>query len=82
MLVCHRHQQGTDPGQLNVLEGQLTWLVYIVGALIRGRISSASAESQEVIDGEFASRIFQVVQVRPRCFDSTQSIPVISCGPG
>mmetsp|Transcript_26690 Transcript_26690/g.50766 ORF Transcript_26690/g.50766 Transcript_26690/m.50766 type:complete len:1056 (-) Transcript_26690:229-3396(-) len=67
-----RHQPGTDPGQLNVLEGQLTWLVYIVGALIRGRISSASAESQEVIDGEFASRIFQVVQVMDTGFHTTR----------
>ena len=55
---------GTDASNLKILEGQLTWLVYIVGALIRGRISSASAESQEVIDGDLASRIFQLIQVR------------------
>eukprot|EP00983_Pelagomonas_calceolata_P110829 1159718-Pelagomonas_calceolata.AAC.3 len=35
------------PGpQLVVLEGQLTWLVYIIGSIIKGRLSSSSAESQ------------------------------------
>ena len=29
-----------------LLEGRLTWLVHIVGAIIRGRLSSSSAESQ------------------------------------
>jgi exportin-7 len=46
------------------MEGQLTWLVHIVGVIIRGRqTSSSSAESQEVIDGELAARIFQLIQV-------------------
>ena len=54
---------GGDRTQLTILEGQMTWLVYIVGALIRGRISSACADSQEVIDGELASRIFQLIKV-------------------
>ena len=31
---------------LAVMEGQLTWLVHLVGAIIRGRLSSSSAESQ------------------------------------
>ena len=34
------------PAALAILEGQLTWLVYIVGAIIKGRLSSTSAESQ------------------------------------
>lgn len=29
-----------------MMEGQLTWLVHLVGAIIRGRLSSSSAESQ------------------------------------
>ena len=58
-------QPGGDMTQLSILEGQMTWLVYIVGALIRGRISSSAADSQEVIDGELASRIFQLIKVRP-----------------
>eukprot|EP00271_Cylindrocystis_brebissonii_P005659 TRINITY_DN17835_c0_g2_i1.p1 TRINITY_DN17835_c0_g2~~TRINITY_DN17835_c0_g2_i1.p1 ORF type:complete len:1060 (+),score=142.88 TRINITY_DN17835_c0_g2_i1:716-3895(+) len=48
---------------LKVMEGQLTWLVHIIGAVIRGRLNSSSAESQEVIDGELAARVFQLIQV-------------------
>ena len=46
-----------------VIEGQLTWLVYIVGAVIRGRLSSSSAESQETIDGDLAARVFGLLQL-------------------
>ncbi len=59
-----RLQTGVDNKQLQAMEGQLTWLVHIVGAIIRGQqTSSSSAESQEVIDGELAARIFQLIQV-------------------
>lgn len=46
-----------------MLEGQLTWLVYIVGAIIKGRLSSSSAESQEAVDGDLAARVFQLLAV-------------------
>ncbi|MCO5579366.1 hypothetical protein L7F22_033221 [Adiantum nelumboides] len=50
--------------ELSVMEGRLTWLVHIIGAIIKGRQSSNSgAESQEIIDGELAARIFQLIQV-------------------
>ncbi len=49
--------------QLGVLEGQLSWLVYIVGAVTRGRLSSSSAESQEAVDGELALRVFQLIRL-------------------
>lgn len=48
---------------LGVLEGQLSWLVYIVGAVIRGRLASASAESHEAVDGELALRVFQLIRL-------------------
>ena len=35
-----------DSRSVALLEGQLTWLVHIVGAIIRGRLSSSSAETQ------------------------------------
>ena len=34
------------PDALAVCEGRLTWLVYIVGAVVRGRLSCSSAEPQ------------------------------------
>ncbi|KAH7288361.1 hypothetical protein KP509_31G023600 [Ceratopteris richardii] len=50
--------------ELSVMEGRLTWLVHIIGAIIKGRqSSSAGAESQEIIDGELAARVFQLIQV-------------------
>eukprot|EP00249_Psilotum_nudum_P023856 c29008_g1_i2 orf=146-1945(-) len=50
--------------ELNVMDGQLTWIVHIVGAIIKGRQSSSnSSEPQEIIDGELAARIFQLIQV-------------------
>ncbi|KAH9557462.1 hypothetical protein CY35_07G085500 [Sphagnum magellanicum] len=59
-----RLQTGVNNTQLQAMEGQLTWLVHIIGAIIRGRqTSSSSAESQEVIDGELAARVFQLIQV-------------------
>uniref|UniRef100_A0A061RU54 Ran-binding protein n=1 Tax=Tetraselmis sp. GSL018 TaxID=582737 RepID=A0A061RU54_9CHLO len=56
-------QADRDPAPLEVIEGQLTWLVYIVGAVIRGRLSSSSAESQETIDGDLAARVFGLLQL-------------------
>ncbi|KAJ7517501.1 hypothetical protein O6H91_21G026900 [Diphasiastrum complanatum] len=45
------------------MEGQLTWLVHVIGAIIRGKHSTSSAELQEAIDGELTARVFQLVQV-------------------
>lgn len=69
---CVHLQPGCDTSQLAVLEGQLTWLVYVVGAIIRGRLSSSSAESQEVADGELALRVFQLIRVTDSGFHATR----------
>ncbi len=56
----------TDPAaarNLAIIEGQLAWLVHIVGAVIRGRLSSGSADSQEPLDGDLAARVFGLLQV-------------------
>ncbi|KAG2485018.1 hypothetical protein HYH03_016221 [Edaphochlamys debaryana] len=55
-------QQMAGP-QLSLLEGQLTWLVYITGAVIKGRLaSSTNADSQETLDGDLASRVFALLR--------------------
>ena len=46
---CSNLTVGSDASRLVLLEGQLTWIVYIIGAVIRGRLNSSSAESQESI---------------------------------
>ncbi|KAK9818400.1 hypothetical protein WJX72_012091 [[Myrmecia] bisecta] len=54
---------GSDAGEVAVLEGQLTWLAHIIGAVLRGRLSSSSADAQETIDGDLAARVFGLLQV-------------------
>ena len=39
-------REGSSGPELAVLEGQLTWLVHVIGAVVRGRQSSSAAESQ------------------------------------
>lgn len=39
-----------------VCVGRLTWLVYIIGAVIGGRVSFASTDEQDAMDGELVCR--------------------------
>eukprot|EP00891_Asterochloris_glomerata_P007395 jgi/Astpho2/7395/fgenesh1_pm.00114_%23_12_t len=60
--------KGLVPGtqeskQLQIVEGQITWLVHIIAAILRGRLSSGAADSQEVIDGALSARIFSLLHV-------------------
>ena len=38
------------------LSGRLTWLVYIIGAVIGGRVSFASTDEHDEMDGELVCR--------------------------
>ena len=38
------------------VSGRLTWLVYIIGAVIGGRVSFASTDEQDAMDGELVCR--------------------------
>lgn len=42
--------------QVAVQEGRLTWLVYIIGAVIGGRVSFASTDEHDAMDGELVCR--------------------------
>ncbi|KFM22754.1 Exportin-7 [Auxenochlorella protothecoides] len=48
----------SPPRDAAVLEGQLTWIVYMVGAVVRGRASASGADAQEAVDGDLAARVF------------------------
>lgn len=48
------------PSQRAVLEGELTWLVYIIGSIIRGR--STQSEQYSVLDADLSARIFSLLQ--------------------
>ena len=63
----HAVLNAAEKQQLAVLEGQLAWMVSIVGSVIRGRLSSSSsasssAESQESLDGELSARVFGLLK--------------------
>lgn len=47
-----------------MLEGKLTWLVYMIGAMVGGYSwSDASAsDGEETIDASLARRVFQLAQ--------------------
>lgn len=53
---------GTAASTMALLEGQLTWLVHIVGAIIRGRMNSSGADAQEQLDGDLAARVFVLLR--------------------
>ncbi|XP_058078819.1 uncharacterized protein LOC131227118 isoform X2 [Magnolia sinica] len=53
-----------DGNELSVVEGQLTWIVHIIAAILKIKQSSGcSTESQEIIDAELAARVFQLINV-------------------
>ena len=43
--------------------GRLTWLVYIIGAVMGGRVSFASTDEHDAMDGELACRVFQLMNL-------------------
>jgi len=62
--------------KLTMLEGQLTWLVYIIGAVVGGHSWSTSHldDGEERIDATLSRRVFQLVQLIDfRCCQSNGS---------
>jgi hypothetical protein len=45
------------------MEGQITWFVYMVGAIIKGRLTTGSTDAQEVMDGDLSARVLTLLQV-------------------
>ncbi|XP_052757223.1 exportin-7-B isoform X2 [Galleria mellonella] len=52
-----------QPHQLLVLQGQLTWLVYIIGAAIGGRASANTSDDNDAMDGELVCRVLQLMNL-------------------
>lgn len=48
--------------RVQVVEGQITWFVHMIGAIIKGRLTTGSTESQEVMDGELAARVLSLLK--------------------
>jgi len=57
--------------ELAIQEGRLTWLVYIIGSAVGGRVSFNSNEEHDAMDGELVCRVLQVInQLSSRFTDS------------
>ena len=59
--AARRYQELLGQGQQNninvaIQEGRLTWLVYIIGAVIGGRVSFTSTDEHDAMDGELICR--------------------------
>lgn len=52
-----------NPGDLATAEGRLTWLVYIIGSAVGGRVSFNSNEDHDAMDGELVCRVLQLMQL-------------------
>lgn len=48
---------------VNIQEGRLTWLVYIIGAAIGGRVFLNSTDEHDAMDGELACRVLQLMNL-------------------
>lgn len=53
----------TRSPELAVQEGRLTWLVYIIGAAIGGRVSFNSNDEHDAMDGELVCRVLQLMSL-------------------
>ncbi|XP_032806398.1 exportin-7 isoform X1 [Petromyzon marinus] len=52
-----------QPMEIAVQEGRLTWLVYMIGAVIGGRVSFASTDEHDAMDGELICRVLQLMNL-------------------
>lgn len=46
-----------------IISGQLTWLVYIIGSAVGGRVSFNSNEEHDTMDGELVYRVLQLMNL-------------------
>ncbi|KAJ3676579.1 hypothetical protein LUZ60_003991 [Juncus effusus] len=53
-----------DGTELNVIEGQIAWMVHIIASIMKIRQSiSSTTDSQEIIDAELAARVLQLIKI-------------------
>lgn len=53
---------GGNQTEIQVVEGELAWLVYIIGAVVGARGTSRTSEEHELLDGDLCARVFQTIQ--------------------
>lgn len=55
--------QGSDRENLARVEGNLAWLIYIIGAILGGRLHMCSSTESENLDGDLASSVLQLQDI-------------------
>jgi exportin-7 len=53
---------GGPQAEIAVVEGELAWLVYIVGAVVGARGTSRTSDEHEELDGDLCTRVFQAIK--------------------
>lgn len=53
---------GGNQTEIQVVEGELAWLVYIIGAVVGARGTSRTSEEHEQLDGDLCARVFQTIR--------------------
>ena len=60
--LCSGSRAGGEV-DVKTAEGRLTWLVYIIGSAVGGRVSFNSNEEHDAMDGELVCRVLQLMQL-------------------
>ncbi|XP_074108338.1 ran-binding protein 16 isoform X1 [Cotesia typhae] len=63
LLAQTANNNPTHQIEITIQEGQLTWLVYIIGSAIGGRVSFNSNEEHDAMDGELVCRVLQLMNL-------------------
>lgn len=51
--------------EIAIHESQLTWLVYIIGAAIGGRMTFTANDEHDILDGDLVVRVCILVKIAP-----------------
>ncbi|KAM6224221.1 ran-binding protein 17 [Rhynchocyon petersi] len=64
-----------------IQEGRLAWLVYLVGAVVGGRLTYTSTDEHDAMDGELSCRVFQLISLMdtglPQCSNEKIELAIL-----
>ncbi|EDO48742.1 predicted protein, partial [Nematostella vectensis] len=58
-----RSNNGASTENVSIQEGRLTWLVYIIGSVIGGRVTYSTVDEYDALDGELVCRVLQLMNL-------------------
>jgi len=66
---------GGDRNELAIVEGKLAWLIYIIGAILGGRLHMCSTSESESLDGDLASHVLRLQNIHNQRLSNLQPTP-------